>query len=187
MERSENRKPSSDAQVLASLYMLQRYPVSRYRSPKDKEAALLRVGALLGDPMVDEVLWQIRELARAWFGADLDRPGAAILLDVIDQTAHRVVSTSARVLRQHWEDEQYRTHLRRQQPRELSDRLTEQGLLPIELPVETLRYFTDPYGVDAQGWDEATMAERAEFASLWAVVHVRLEVRARLPRPGPRP
>jgi hypothetical protein len=111
----------------------------------------------------------------------LGQPGLPdYVADAIVEAVHAQVDGQLNVQqvanREVWEDERYRTHLRSYMRRELANTVADQGVLPAELPRETLTYMTLQYGSATQIPNDVV-----EAGADWNQVTVTLEVGCRLP------
>lgn len=130
-------------------------PPGNVRQAGSAADAVARKAAQLGIRLIG---YQAEELARVALASFRD-----------------IVTSRQLAYREQWQAEGFREHLRQRMRYALLELVTDQGLLPVELPTERIRYLMgsiyDPSGPGREVPEEAS----------WDCVAVTLEVRVRIP------
>lgn len=106
------------------------------------------------------------------------------VVEAVLATADRIVDLKHIIVRQAWETERYRESERIDMRRRLLYDVADVGLIPTDLPTETLRYFTQPpWAGDpsaSRGYGEVP-ADAVEAGTPWEWLQLCLSVPARIP------
>jgi hypothetical protein len=126
--------------------------------------------------MIDQTPAQAAARAAANYGVTMyDEVAKAVAAAVLDYSDTKVGYRQP-AHRDQWAQADYREHVRTGMRRQLFIEAADKGLIPVELPKETLRYLTwVPGGEDVEV--PANLAESGDAA--WENLEVRLSMRVR--------